>query len=122
MDSTLFFEDCINNLCKKANQKLNALATVIPYMCLEKRKTVMKAFITSQYCPLVWIHSRGLSNKTNYLHESALRIAYGNRSSSFQDLLKKDNSVFIHQALATETFKVKNNIAPKIMKDFLLLK
>ena len=86
-------------------------------MCLEKRKTVMKAFITSQYCPLVWIHSRGLSNKTNYLHEIALRIAYGNKSSSFQDLLKKDNSVFIHQALATETFKVKNNIAPKIMKE-----
>ena len=43
------------------------------------------------------------------------------KSSSFQDLLKKDNSVSIHyrniQALATEMFKVKNNIAPEIMKE-----
>ena len=35
--------------------------------------------------------------------------------------MKKDNSVSIHhrniQALATEMFKVKNNIAPEIMKE-----
>ena len=65
-------------------------------------------------------HSRSLNNKINYLHERALRITYGDRSSSFENLLKKDNSVFIHhrniQALATEMFKVKNNIAPEIMK------
>ena len=43
------------------------------------------------------------------------------RSSLFQDLLKKDNSVSIHyrniQALTTEMFKVKNNTAPEIMKE-----
>ena len=83
----------------------------------------MKAYITSQfgYCPLVWMfHSRSLNNKINYLHERALRITYGDRSSSFENLLKKDNSVSIHhrniKALATEMFKVKNNIAPEIMK------
>ena len=109
---------------KKASQKLNALARIAPYMCLEKRKTVMKAYIASQfgYCPLVWMfHSRSLNNKINSLHERALRITYGDRSSSFENLLKKDNSVSIHhrniQALATEMFKVKNNIAPEIMKE-----
>ena len=65
-------------------------------------------------------HNRG-SNKTNYLHEKALRITYGDRSSSFQDLLKKDNSVSIHhrniQALTNEMFKFKNNIALEIMKE-----
>ena len=42
-----------NDLCKKGNQKLNASARVVLYMCLEKRKTVMKAFAISQfgYCP-----------------------------------------------------------------------
>ena len=82
----------------------------------------MKAYIISQfgYFPLVWMfHSRGL-NKVNSLHERTLSITYGDRSSSFQDLLKKDNSVSVHhrniQALATEMFKVKNNIAPEIMK------
>ena len=55
LDSKLSFEDHINNLCKKASQKLNALARVAPHLCLEKTKTVMKTFVTSQfgYCPLV---------------------------------------------------------------------
>ena len=82
----------------------------------------MKAYIISQfgYCPLVSMFcSRGL-NKINSLHERALRITYGVRSSSFEDLLKKGNSISIHhwniQALATELFKVENNIAPEIMK------
>ena len=83
----------------------------------------MKAYIISQfgYCPLVWMfHSRGLNNKMNSLHERALRITYGDRSSSFEDLLKKDDSVSIHhrnlEALTPEIFKVKNNIAPEIME------
>ena len=66
-------------------------------------------------------HSGGLNNKINSLHERALRITYGHRSSSFEGLLKKDNSVSINnrniQALVTEMFKVKNTIAPEIIKD-----
>ena len=98
-------------------------------MCLEKGKTIMKAYIASQfgYCPLVWmLHSRSINNKTNSLHERTLRITYGDRSSSFENLLKKDKSVSIHhrniQALATEMFKVKNNIAPEIMKELFAQK
>ena len=57
------------------------------------------------------------------MYERALRITYSDRSSSFQDLLKKDNSVSIHhrniQVLATEMFKIKNSIAPEIMKELL---
>ena len=57
LDSKLYLGDHINNLCKKASQKLNALVRIAPYMCLEKRKTVMKAYVASQfgYCPLVWM-------------------------------------------------------------------
>ena len=124
LDSKLSFEDHINNLCKKASQKLNALARIASYICLEKRKTVIKAHIACQfgYCPLVWMfHSRSLNNKITSLYERALRITYGDRLSSFENLLKKENSVSIYhrniQALATEMFKVKNNIAPEIMKE-----
>ena len=83
LDSKVSFEDHINNLCKKGSQKLNALARIAPYMCLEKRKTLMKAYIAYQfgYCPLVWMfHSRSLNNKINSLYERALRITYGDRS------------------------------------------
>ena len=74
----------------------------------------MKACIASQfgYCLLVWIfHGRNLNNKINSMHGTALRITYCDRSSSFDNLLKKDNSVFIHhrniQALETAVFKLK---------------
>ena len=71
-------------------------------------------------------HSRCLNNKMNHLHERTLRIPYSDKSSSFQDLLKKDNSVPIHyrniQALEAELFKVKNNIALEIMKELFALK
>ena len=66
-------------------------------------------------------HSRDLNNKVNSLHERELRIIYDDKSSSFQELLKKYNSVSIHhrniQALAIEMFKVKNNAAPETMKE-----
>ena len=50
--------------------------------------------------------SRGLNNKINRIHERALRITYKDKSSTFQELLEKGNSVSIHhrniQKLAIE--------------------
>ena len=65
IDSKLSFENHVSSLCKKASQKLHALRRVASYMDLAKRKSLMKAFITTQlnYCPLTWIfHSRQLNN------------------------------------------------------------
>ena len=65
-DNELKFDDHINYLCKKAGQKLNALARIAPFMDTNKKRTIMKAFVESQfsYCPLIWMfHSRGLNNK-----------------------------------------------------------
>ena len=41
-------------------------------------------------------NSRGLKHKMNRIHERILRITYKNKSSSFQKLLEKDNSVQTH--------------------------
>ena len=83
----------------------------------------MKTFIRSQfnYCPLVWMfHNRTLNNKINKLQERALRIAYKDDNSSFQELLDKDNSVTIHhknlQRLAVEMYKVKTHLSPLPMQ------
>ena len=62
-------------------------------MSLEKRRTLMKAFIESQfnYCPLIcMLHSRTLNNKINRIHKRALRTVY-------PELLDKDGSFTIHQ-------------------------
>ena len=67
-------------------------------------------------------HSRTINNRINTLHEKALRLVYTNKSNlSFDDLLKEDKSVKIHQKnlqiLATEIYKVKNDLGPKSMAD-----
>ena len=98
-------------------------------MDLPKRKVLMKAFITSQlsYCPLIWmLHSKTLNNGIKNIHERALKLTYKGNKFSFKQLLEKDHSVTVHyknlQVLDTEIFKVKNNLAPDIMKDVSELK
>ena len=122
-DSNLSFENHVTSLCKKASQKSHALARVSHCMDLNKRRNLIKAFITSQfnYFPLIWMfHSRSLNNKINRIHERALRLVYQN-NLSFSELLDLDNSVTVHQknlqVLVTEIYKVKNGIAPDIMND-----
>ena len=51
-------------------------------MSLEKRRTLMKAFIESQF---------------NYCHERALRTVYSGYNLSFYELLDKDDTFTIHQ-------------------------
>ena len=108
IDSKLTFKTQINKLCKKVRQKLNALPRISSYMTFAKRKTITKAFITSQfsYCPLVWmLHSKRLVKQIHALHEGALRVTHGDKTSSSNKLLEKNNSASIHyknlQALAT---------------------
>ena len=53
--------------------------------------------------------SRALNSKINRLHERCLGIIYNDKTSYFNELLEKDNSVSIHerniQALAIEIVK-----------------
>ena len=68
-DSNLSFESHVTSLCKKARQKLHALARISHYMDLNKRRNLMKAFITSQfsYGPLIWMfHSRNTAQKMKF--------------------------------------------------------
>ena len=93
--------------------------------CLKLPNTFLKkSFIISQfdYCPIVWIRpGRGLSNKINNIHERALTIVYQDKKSSFETLLKRDESMSIYmknlQYLATKLFKVKNGFSPEIRKE-----
>ena len=55
IDFNFTFENHINNISKRASQKLNTLARVAPYTNMQKRRVIMKSFVTSQfeYCPLI---------------------------------------------------------------------
>ena len=69
-------------------------------------------------------HSRNLNNKINRIHERALGLVYQNKLS-FSELLDLEKSVTVHQkklqVLVTEIYKVKNGIAPELIKDIFKL-
>ena len=89
----------------------------------------MKAFIESQfaYCPLIWMFcQRSANTRINHLHERALRIVNNDNESTFEDLLKKDNSVSINhkniRLLGIELYKVKNNLSTHLMSEIFNLR
>ena len=129
LDKNLDFKCHVENICKKAGQKLHALARVAKFMDQEKLQTVMNAFILSQFSnfPVVWMfHDRNVNNKMNKIHESALRIAFKDTSSNFEELLTKAASVTIHQRnlqlLTTEIYKTKHDLNPKFMGEIFVEK
>ena len=65
-------------------------------------------------------HSRTINNRINTFHKKTSRLVYTNKPNfSFDDPLEEDKSVKIHQKnlqiLATEIYKVKNDLVPKIV-------
>ena len=129
IDSELNFENHISNICNKVSKKLNALGRMAGYITFEKRRMLFKAFIESQfnYCPLIWmLHSRTMNNKINCLHERSFRIVYSDHSSTFEELLERDKTFFIHQkniqSLAIEIYKFVNGLSPEIMNSVFNLK
>ena len=114
IDKNLNFKSHVSNLCKRASQKLHALARVSASMNPDKLRLLMNTFIKSQfsYCPLIWMfHDRALNAKVNKIQERALRIVYKNSHADYETLLKLDNAVSIHQRnlqyLMIEIYKTK---------------
>ena len=96
IENKLTLEEHIDGLCKKASQKVNAVARISSLMRFEQRKRIVNLFITSHFShyPLVWMfHSRRLNNRIDHIHERALRIIYQAYKSSFKELLRKDSSL-----------------------------
>ena len=123
-DHKLSFDDHIYGLCKKASRKIHALSRVASYMNILKRRILMDAFFKSQfsYCPIVWMsHSCANNGKINRLQARCLRIISSDKQSSFETLFEKDGSVSVHnqnhQILATEVYKIKNDLFPSIVTE-----
>ena len=65
------FENYINRICRKASQKLFELCRIAKYVSENKKYTLFKSFINSQfnYSPIVWMcHCRSLNFKINNMH------------------------------------------------------
>ena len=88
------------------------------FMTFQKKRTLYKAFVKSQfkYSPLNWMfHGCQETNyKINRLQEQVLRLIYNDHISSFKELLSKDGTYTIHeqniQNLAIEMLKAINDL------------
>ena len=93
IDSNL--EEYVDGLCKKASQKVSAVARISSLMKFEQRKRIVNLFITSHFShyPLVWMfHSRRLKNRIDHIHERALKVIYQDYNSSFKERLRIDKT------------------------------
>ena len=95
IDNELTLEEYVEKLCKKASQKVSAVARTSSLMRFEQRKHIINLFITSHFShyQLVWMfHSRHLNNGIDPIHERTLKIIYQDYNSSFKELLRKDKT------------------------------
>ena len=91
----LTLEEYLEGLCKKASQKVSAVARISSLMRFEQRKRIVNLFITSHFShyPLVWMfHSRRIYNRIDHIHERALKMIYQDYNSSFKEVLRKDKT------------------------------
>ena len=77
------------------------------------------------YIFISWRHQSTRITRINHLHERALRIVYNDNEVTFEDLLKKYNSVSIHdkniRLLGIELYKVKNNLSTHLISEIFNL-
>ena len=116
LDSALSFKNNVINLCRKASQKVHALARVVSCMRLDKRKCLIlvTTFVMPQfnYCSLIWMfHRTKLNNRKNKIHERALSRNFNNNHPNFRKLLGKefcDNHSQIYSHLLQKFIKLKS--------------
>ena len=81
-DYILTFNAHIDDICKKAGLKLNALSRIAPSMEFNKKRLLVNGFFISQliYGPLIWMcHHLTKNNKTNRIYERCIHLIYNDK-------------------------------------------
>ena len=118
------FDSHITSLCKKAGQKLSALARINHYLTQDQKLLLLNSVVKSQfsYCPLIWmITSRYLNNALNSIHKRALHLICNDYEISCDRILENNKQKSIHQKkLAIEIYKFQAGLTPPITSDLFV--
>ena len=112
LDDSLKFDLHISDMCKKASRQINALKRISKFLTQDSSKSINRSFIAANfnYCPISWMLC-GTKNtsKLEKLQERALRLVFCDQTSSYDDLLKRENffspKAYRIECLAVEVFK-----------------
>ena len=100
IDNNLDFRDYISNICKTANQKLNAFFRVSANMNSDKCTLLVNSFIKSHfsYIPLIWMFcNRKSMKKVKKIQERYLCLMTNNYEPSHEELLDLTSEISPHQ-------------------------
>ena len=98
IDKYLIFQSHTRSIIKATNQKLGAIIRVAPLMADFNKNVIFNSFIKGQfnYCPLLWMFvTRAVNHKINRLHERGPRASLNDETSTFNDMLSKNNDTAI---------------------------
>ena len=95
IDKKLTFKQHIENLCRKAQYKHQALRRMRKFLTIEKAKILRNAFIDSQfnYAPFLWMF---LYSKIEKIHHKTLKVIYES-NDTYDNPLLQSNTVSVHQ-------------------------
>ena len=129
IDFNLSFDKHISNVCSKATQQLNVLKRLGRNLCHLSKITIFYTFILSNFnfCPLSWhFCSKRNTERIERVQERALRFVYDDYSSRYEALLKRAGLPTLHvrrlRTMATETFKILNELSPSVLSDLIIKK
>ena len=128
IDEHLSFNEHLTNVCKSASRKLNNLSKVSSPLSYQQKTVVSSAFICIQfnYYPLIiWMFSSIRSyKKINKQHERSLCLCHNDYTSSYEELLSKQDLVSIHirniQQLMIKILKCLKDISLPIMNEIFI--
>ena len=129
IDFMLRFDDHVAEICKKASKQLAVLKRLGRFLTKQGKMTIYNSFIVSNfnYCPLAWhFCSASSTNKIEKIQERALRFINNDFTSSLKSLLTSTNTLPLHvrrmKQMASEVYKIVNDIAPDYIKDLVKIK
>ena len=119
----------ISNICRSAENQLNALIRLKSYLSFNAKRVLINSYIISNfdYCRLVWMFSTAKSlNKIESLQKRALRFLYNDYSISCEGLLEKAGKVKMNvyrlRNLCVEIYKIINKLNPEFMNNIFKVK
>ena len=122
----LRFDDHVSQICKKASKKLAVLKRICRFLTKQGKMTIYNSFIISNfnYFPLAWHFCS--TNKLEKIQERASRFINNDFTTSLQALLTSTNTAPLHvrrmKQMASEVYKIVNDIAPDYIKDLINIK
>ena len=124
IDNKLNFDKQVSNICRKANNQLNAIGRIQNYLGEKGKKTILNTFVYSNfmYCPLTWhFCSKSSQNKIEKIQYRSLKMLTNDYNSDYKDLLENTKTSTMEikrlRIVALEVFKTVNNLNPDFMKD-----